>query len=177
MDYYNKKIAEIKQKLQTKTKVPVFNPDNWVINSSPLYTNCYAYCLDLDVEDPETTIFIPGSISNKNASKNILTISTLIKNLKNDLEFLGISYRDNKGLLNSGEYRIGIFTGYIYPDHPISFHFVRQDSDGKWSEKFGWNGPVFREVDISTPEPQTSGLTGCEIPWASYIIKLPAFNG
>lgn len=175
MSYYSDKITEIKQKLQAKTSVPVYNPNKWKINDTPIFTNCYAYCLDLDVADPSTSIFIPGSISDEHASKSILSLDTLMSNIRNDLQFLGISYRNNKGLLRSGEYRIGIYFRSFYTNQPISVHFVRQDSDGKWSEKFGWSGPVFREYDTITPDPLNSGYTGCNILLTSLILKLPTF--
>ena len=175
MSYYSDKITEIKQKLQANKSVPAYEPKKWLIDGTPIFTNCYAYCLDLDVADPNTSIFIPGSISNEHASKSILSLGTLISNIWSDLQFLGISYRDNNGPLQSGEYRIGIYTGYTYPNQPISVHFVRQDNDGKWSEKFGWNGSVFREYDTITPEPLNSGYTGCNILLTSLILKKPTF--
>lgn len=79
MSYYFEKIAEIMQKMQSKKTAPVYEPDKWVVNDKPLFTNCYAYALDLDVSDPETTIFIPGSISNENACKQIYTLDTFVK--------------------------------------------------------------------------------------------------
>lgn len=173
MSYYSEKIAEIRQTLQAKTSVPIFEPQKWKINNTPIFTNCYAYCLDLNVSDPNTSIFIPGSISNEYAEKYIYSLDTLLQNIKNDLQFLGISYRDNTGLLQAGEYRIGIYTDYIYPNSPISVHFVRQDSDGKWSEKFGWDGFVFREIETISDEPQNSGYTGCNFLLGSLILKLP----
>ena len=175
MSYYSDKITEIKQKLLVKRNVPIYEPEKWEINGTPIFTNCYAYCLNLDVADPQTSIFIPGSISDEYASKNIFSIDTLISNIHKDLNFLGISHRANAGLLQSGEYRIGIFTGYTYPNQPINVHFVRQDADGKWSEKFGWDGSILREVDFVSNEPQTSGLARCNFLIGSLILKLPTF--
>jgi len=84
MSYYTQKLKEIRQTLQELHSVPVFEPIKWKRMNSPIYTNCYAYCLNLDVTDPETIIFVPGCISNEHAKTNIMNLSDLINNTNFD---------------------------------------------------------------------------------------------
>lgn len=153
MSYYTQKLKEIRQTLQELHSVPVFEPIKWKRMNSPIYTNCYAYCLNLDVTDPETIIFVPGCISNEHAETNIMNLSDLINNTKKDLHFLGISYREDDGSpLQDGEYKIAIYNHPIFPDTSIDFHFTRQDKDGNWSEKLGWDGPIVKcDKDEGSP--------------------------
>ena len=80
-------------------------------------------------------MWLPGCISDENLDKNIWSTPDLIERLKKDLDFLGISYRDNSNNLLEGEWRIAIYYEPAMHDFPIGFHISRQDIDGIWSEK------------------------------------------
>ena len=66
--------------------------------------------------------------------------------MKKDLEFLGISFREDKHEthLKPGEWRIAIYYRPTPHDWPIGFHLSRQDIDGIWSEKLSWKGKIQR---------------------------------
>ena len=58
-----------------------------------IYTNCYAYALDLIIPDHKQEIFIPGCISDSSTEKVLWTDVT--GHVKKDLDFLGIEYRED----------------------------------------------------------------------------------
>ncbi len=93
-------------------------------------------------------MWLPGCISDENLDKNIWSTPDLIERLKKDLDFLGISYRDNSNNLLEGEWRIAIYYEPATHDFPIGFHISRQDIDGIWSEKPSWEGKIKKEVNL-----------------------------
>lgn len=120
-----------------------------------LYTegNCYCYALMLptpkefydaymnacvDVDLPLSFHHDVGFISEKKCS---LKPSKLLDNLKSDLDSLGIYYyeTDIDSINNHGGYKISLY--YNYGE---DFHFIREDSDGKWSHKMGYSGSIER---------------------------------
>lgn len=138
MSYYSRKLENIRKALKTNIYPSKFNKKRWKY----VKTNCYAYALDLLINDRKKEIFIPGCISDENAEKVVWTDVT--GEVKKDLDFLGISYRENDEALYKGEWRIAIYYIPTPHDWPIGFHIVRQDEDGYWSEKPSWKAKVTR---------------------------------
>lgn len=138
MFYYSQKLEKIRNVLQTNMYPPKFNKKRWKY----VKANCYAYALDLPISDWKKSIFIPGCIGEENAEKEIWTEVT--DKIKKDLNFLGISYREDDGVLYKGEWRIAIYYIPTPYDWPIGFHIARQDGDGCWSEKPSWKAKVRR---------------------------------
>jgi len=136
MSYYSRKVKKIRDILKTNQYPPEFNPERWKF----IKCNCYAYALDLPVNDIAKKIFIPGCIADKNLEKEIWT--GVSKRVEKDLDFLGISYREDDGKLYNGEYRIAIYYIPTPHDWPIGFHISRQDVNGEWSEKKSWKAKV-----------------------------------
>ncbi|MBO5478825.1 MAG: hypothetical protein J6A04_03815 [Clostridia bacterium] len=150
MSYYSQKLENIREILQSNVYPPKFNAKRW----KHVKVNCYAYALDLPINDKEKLIFIPGRICDKNAEKVIWTDVT--SKVKRDLESLGISYREDDGILYEGEWRIAIYYIPTPHDYPISFHFVRQDDDGFWSEKPSWEAKIRRFLQKTDTPPDLS---------------------
>lgn len=140
-DYYLEIINSIRENLQGGIYPPVFTKRKYKHS----HLNSYAYALDINVSDPEETIWIPGCVCNPNADKSIYLPKDLISRLKMDLNFLGFSCRKDDGKnLREGEWRIAIYSEPTYYKYPIDYYFCRQDSDGSWSIKKSWNDKVRR---------------------------------
>lgn len=131
--YHTKKTNQILFELKNNYCLPEYNPKKW----DGLHTNCYAYALDIPVSDPIEQIWTPGQISSKKQNHHFFTRVT--DEVKRDLDYLGISYRENDDSLRLGEWRIAIYYRPTFHDMPLGFHVSRQDSDGCWSEKTGWS--------------------------------------
>lgn len=134
-------IATIKE----KRKVPVFESQAWMApDGQHIYTNCYAYALNLPIIDKQQALFVPSVISNRDDIIEPWSCQELVEGVLRDLDFLGISHRFDNGetICEDGEYRIAIYSAPSFHDYPLGFHFVRQDSNGEWSEKTGWDGIV-----------------------------------
>lgn len=157
MPYYERMTAKIKNVIKTNVYPPKFNKKRW---KSVKHTNCYAYALDLTISDKKEQIFIPGCISNPDVIPAIFNPNELITRLKKDLDFLGLSYREDNGELKKGEWRIAFYSFPSFHDYPINFHFVRQDEDGCWSEKKSWKAMVSKEREKSDLPPDLSEYDG-----------------
>ena len=136
--YYMRKIKEIRKILKKNNYPCHFDKRKF----KGRILNCYAYALDINVSDPKKIIWIPGCISDENLDKNIYTVDELVDRLKKDLDFLGISYRDDTSTLLDGEWRIAIYYIPFIHDWPFGFHISRQDVNGIWSEKISWEGEI-----------------------------------
>ena len=132
-EYHSRKIKQILDAIKGFSDPPIYNRKKW----RGKRLNCYAYALDLDINDPKKSIWTPGQIASKNPKHQVYTNVTA--QVKKDLDALGISYRENSKVLNPGEWRIAIYYKPSFHDWPIGFHFARQDADGLWSEKIDWS--------------------------------------
>lgn len=149
MSYYSRKINKIQQCLARNMNPPKFEPNKW----KRVKINCYGYALDIPISDWKEEIWFPGCICSEKTDADIWSSEELIERVKRDLNFLGISYRENEGELKEGEYRLAIYQLPSYHDCPIDFHFSRQDLDGVWSEKASWNAKIKREEEKSDIPP------------------------
>lgn len=143
-EYHSRKLKQILDAIKGCAAPPTYNPKKW--RGKKL--NCYAYALDLDIDDPKMSIWTPGQIASKNPKHQVYTNVT--EQVKKDLDVLGISYRENSDVLNPGEWKIAIYYKPSFHDWPIGFHFSRRDADGIWSEKNGWSrrGKINRYVAV-----------------------------
>lgn len=135
-----KKIVKVQQVLAKNHYPPVFEPEKWEKNRK--YYSGYMYVLDVPIKDKLRHIWYPGVFSKRCREGDIYSSSSLVEYMKSDLDFLGFTYRDDDGTLNYGEWRIAIYYIPTLHDLPIGFHFVRQDKDGRWSEKPSWRRRV-----------------------------------
>lgn len=149
IEIYELYIRYLKLYMLLPIKSPEFDKNN------PLYFNgnCYCYALMLpipeefynaymnayaDIDFPLSLRHDVGFISKKEFS---LKPSKLLDNLKRDLDYLDIDYyeTDIGSMNNHGGYKISLYC------NPFEdFHFIREDSDGKWSHKLGYAGSIER---------------------------------
>lgn len=119
-------------------------PENWINMHT---TNCYAYALGLDVRQSDICDYAyqPGTISDvANISKlEYFPYDMLIKGIESDLEFLKIAYRsiEEGEMLTLSEWKIALLVDG-YDDYLIDFHFLRQNSNGIWLHKDGYQGII-----------------------------------
>lgn len=125
-------------------------PENWI---NVIETNCYAYALGLDIKENDICKYAyrPGSISvnrklfvYKDEKEEMLYLKYLsydsfVDKLENDLDCLNLEYREVNPSepIDSDEWKIAFLTrkdGCRIRD----FHFLRQNSDGIWTQKKGY---------------------------------------
>lgn len=113
--------------------------DEW---DNTLNTNCIAYALGLQIDDPKKEIF------------RTVLLKEPISNLEKIFKDLGFIYRriNSETELRSGEYGIVLYH-YFYEDlvklgdcifthNCEETHLVRIEPDGIWTHKFGWDYPT-----------------------------------
>ena len=122
------------------TNSPTFEGDLYNYNR----TNCYCYALGIKfpwlfnklykektkTEFPHNVGFISGNEFNDNP-QNILEY------LFEDLEELKIKFYESKpnASIKHNGYKIALFISHDYED----FHFIRENTNGLWSEKAGYS--------------------------------------
>ena len=115
--------------------------------------NCYCYALGLYL--PKLFIdrylyaspdYISHSIGFISKSKYMKTDDEIITNLYKDLNVLNIKFyeTDIHSENKHGGYKIALYNA------PYDFHFIRQNSNGLWSEKQGYSR---RFVEMEEPRP------------------------
>lgn len=114
-----------------------------------LYTegNCYCYALML----PTPRVFVrayylkskhefPHDVGFLSGKKYSDDIDICYDNLRSDLDFLGVDYYEttNDAYNSHGGYKISFLKSID------DFHFLRQNIDGTWSHKRGYNSYIER---------------------------------
>ena len=139
MSYEEKFRQKVKESIINTDYPPSYGDKNWNF----CILNCYAYALNVNISDPKRCMWVPGVISGKRTDLRF-TENTYEWTLC-DLDYLGFTYREDDGSpLNPGEYRIAFYYMYNFFVFPIGFHFIRQDSNGEWSEKPSWKDKVHK---------------------------------
>ena len=59
------------------------------------HMNCYAFALNLPLEDPEQEFFIPGCISDYHMESEIWNPDKIVQRVIKDLHCLGLRYRES----------------------------------------------------------------------------------
>ena len=164
--FLDRKVAKVQKVVDKNQYPPTFNPKKWEKKRG---YNCYAYALDVPVKDVFNKFWLPGVLSGISHSGKFFSVPTLVEHIKADIKTLGFSCREDDGILHKGEYKIAIYHIPSYYDIPIQFHMVRQDEDGRWSEKPSRNSEVMRFKGKSATPPDLSKYDAylCEI----LIIK------
>lgn len=140
---YKEFIDLIKKNVRSATIPPHYNPNEW--NEKEF--NCYAYALGICMNFDDFDRIVPGFLSRGILNDYNDTKEETIQYFKYDCEILG--YKVTETTLDE---KIGK-NGYkiaAYVSEYRDFHFVRQDSNGNWSEKRGWGGKIEirKEEDI-----------------------------
>lgn len=131
---YERVINQVKEVVGNQPIPPHYNPKEWKGKKF----NCYAYamrmCMNLD-----GYAIIPGFISRGNTNDYRDTKEYTLDYFKEDCEALGLKLfpTNLEEKINENEYKIA-----VYVKSGWDFHFARQDSNGEWSEKNGWRGPI-----------------------------------
>lgn len=109
----------------------------------PYMINCYLYALRAHIDCLDYGgLVAPGIFSREvTLDEYKFTKEYILRNFKEDCSVLNLQVFpttvDEK--INSEEYKIAIY--YVEKtcdNNHGSFHFVRQNSNGNWSEKWGW---------------------------------------
>lgn len=136
---FNVKLA--KATAQQQQLPPEFRPDE----GKKSYGNCYAYALILLTLDWTEMLTLPGFMSDSVDFEsddywNDITSKNIISYVKRDVEMLGWNFTEDSfnNNIEKGMYRIAIYT------NNKGFHFMRQNKDGSWSEKWGPSGEIIR---------------------------------
>lgn len=125
-------------------------PETW---TNMKETNCYAYALGLDIKESNICerAYQPGTISETVNLRQYESFSyeMLISGIENDLDFLGINYREvepeEKVELN--EWKIALMIKK-YCDGLDNFHFIRQDMNDAWSNKVGYQYRISKKDSL-----------------------------
>lgn len=151
-------IKYLRKKLDKQSNIPSFDKDyNYYMKNSDC--NCYCYALRLKIPKYFSKAFYktngivfdidPGVFCGIN---DISTANKLVEALYGDLDTLKIDYK--KVLDNNHLYKIALyqdsFNNNASSIYPPDYHFWRQNSDGSWSCKQGYEGIVEKSY-IHTP--------------------------
>ena len=128
------KISCIREGLLMNTYPMRYNPHS-------LAENCYAYAIGSEYRensDDNLYVFNLGTMSQKGFPKTIMSARSIFMA---DMEALGIECKDSSydEPVQSGEWKVKL----LYRDPEATwlkspgFHVVRQDIDGRWSQKRG----------------------------------------
>lgn len=143
--YYTHEFIDGVRKIVCSQPIPpVYNPDEW--SKNPRDFNCYAYALQINM-NLFGIEFRPGFTTGNLINRKDYTAGFILKNVLIDCENLGLNISETTidEKIKCNEYKI-----VVYFINRFSFHFIRQDSNGKWSHKNGWLEPIkiVNEEDI-----------------------------
>ena len=137
-------VNQIKETLHTQKIPPCFNIKEWRRKNF----NCYAYAMRICLDLSEHDYIWPGFISKGELENDYTdTKECVVQYFIDDCESLGLQVHPTTIAERIGpkEYKIA-----VYIKEGVDFHFVRQDIDGRWSEKNGWKEgiKIVRQKDI-----------------------------
>ena len=133
-------IGNIQLYLQRNNYMPLnwseleYEPDTW--NECKLYTNCYAYALNIkDNPDKISWAMQPGQSGGKNGIPNITSSSDqsyLVEAVKRDSKYYGFKFEEigKHEACSNGCYKVALV---VAPGR--DYHWYRQNLDGTWSHK------------------------------------------
>lgn len=129
----------IKLAIGLGTNKPTFHEDY-----DKIAGNCYTYALDLYGSHsifPSPAIYV-GFLSGYKG--DILSGKELLERFYADCDTLGIKAYDSSIRSENvhGGYKLAIYFGKHTEYGDLDFHFLRENSDGSWSERAGYDGKV-----------------------------------
>lgn len=138
-DIQSSYLEYIKLAIKLGTNRPTFNK-----NYNNIIGNCYTYALDLyGAYDyfslPDIDV---GFASGYNTE--VKDVNGLLERFYHDCEILGINVFNSsvESENTHGGYKIAIYFGKRIKYGDVDFHFLRENSDGTWSERIGYDGVV-----------------------------------
>ena len=128
-------IGEVKKVVKNQPIPPRYKPDEW----KGKRFNCYAYAMRICMNLSGFNVR-PGFICEKKDYK--ITEKCTLKYFLEDCEALGLQANPTtlEEPLSQNEYKIAVYVREM--KYNSDFHFARQDDNGKWSEKNGWNKEI-----------------------------------
>lgn len=158
----------LKMSLQEIRNAIDLNKTNWVHNGD---TNCYAYALGLDIAECDIIeyAYVPGVMSGSSVrlyEDPPFQCTDFINNLYNDLNFLGIDFREVKPneIILPNEWKIAIYTTPCR-NGCMDFHFLRLCGDGMWHHKNGYN---FRPTVYDDDDKIITNIEDCYLELKKY---------
>ncbi len=138
MTQQEKFINQVKEAVDKQPIPPIYNPDEW----KGIYFNCYAYAMRMLVDFWEYNynhIVGPGIISGCIKEPYQFEKENVLQYFKKDCKALGLKVLSTnlEEQISEDEYKIAV---YVWEGR--DYHFARQDSNGIWSEKNCWRGPI-----------------------------------
>lgn len=135
----------VKEYIKVSKKIPDFYKDkHFYLNG-----NCYCYALMIPTPDifndsynSKSKFAFSHDVGFLAGNEYSNDVGDCITNLKDDLEFLDISYYDSdidEETKHNG-YKIAFYKS------PDDFHFLRENKDGTWSHKLGYDGKIVRVI-------------------------------
>lgn len=116
---------------------PIFNKDEGIYIDNPDGFNCYAYAMQFTIPvERSQGYYRPGFLSGK-APKGIYTENTLIPGFLGDCEYLRLKVEETT--IDSPIMKLSCKIVLWHNECSFNtFHFVRQNEDGRWSEVAAW---------------------------------------
>lgn len=141
MNYEYEQLKEnVKKCVKSAMIPPKYEPYKW----SGKKFNCYMYALEACMDFSECLyesecVIAPGFLSRGEKNDNRDTEEVTIQYLKEDCKILNLNISETTldEKVSENEYKIA-----VYIQEYFDYHFIRQDSNGKWSEKAGWGGDI-----------------------------------
>lgn len=135
---YKKLKKKIEKCIDKTSFPPKYEPKKWEKKSY----NCYLYALDAcaDFRKEYSKYWIaPGFLSRGKKNDYRDTKKKVLQYFIEDCKILklNVSKTSLEEKIAEDEYKIAV---YVWKDE--DYHFVRQDSNGNWSEKQGWGGEI-----------------------------------
>ena len=123
-------IEQVKEVVSKQPIKPKYNPNDW----KDKHFNCYAYAMRICMNLSGYRI-CPGFISRGTNDDYEPTKESVLRLFMEDCECLGLKVLPTtiSAIIRRNEYKIAVYVKKGY-----DFHFVRQNRNGKWSEKDGW---------------------------------------
>jgi RHS repeat-associated protein len=138
---------------------PVFDPGRW--NKDPTSNNCYTYARDILHGSPDPAAFNPGGGNiPANSPCGVVEFEAIRDGLRTPCKKGGCPYGFHVVKLFLGD-RIKTKSN---PKGEWDFHWYRQDADGKWSSKHGYEkqSTVGPQVDPDVDARRTGYTTPCK---------------
>lgn len=133
-------------------------------------TNCYAFALGLDIPEDEIVknayqLGVIGATLNDIDLKSLFKM-TYEERLALDLNSMQIPFRECDPLekLKFEQYKIAMFANYSIKN---DFHFMRQDPDGIWWQK--WGGLISYPINKDNDKKIITNPRTCNIGDYQYI--------
>jgi hypothetical protein len=140
--------------------LPQYTPVEAGPDTMDLSGNCYSYACDIVSPYMRT---IPG-YAGQGITISEMSCPELITKAQSDgLEYMGLEDKPCKGC----SHKAALFIDGDEPD--LDFHWFRQDSDGKWSQKAGLTFPT--NLDYSgnlISDPRTANKVEPDVPDLAY---------